>query len=287
MTLRPVAAVVLAVAAVPAMLAARAQTAPTFKAAIDAVRVDVLVTDAGHPVMGLGPDDFDIRDNGVPQRPDLVIFEQLPLNVVLALDTSGSVSGEVLGHLRAAGRTLIDALQSTDQMALVTFSRRVSIRMPLTHDASLVRAALDRDAESGDTALVDAVHTALLVGEADTGRALVVVFSDGADTASFLTPESVLANVRSSDAVLYAVTTALKTPFLKDVTDMTGGRVLNIDSMTRLGEALTAIVAEFRHRYVVSYTPAGARTPGWHRLDVRVKNRRAAVRARPGYLRQG
>ena len=68
----------------------------TFTSRVDAVRVDVLVTADGQPVKGLRAADFDIRDNGVRQHVDLVSFEEIPLNVVLALDMSGSVTQEGL-----------------------------------------------------------------------------------------------------------------------------------------------------------------------------------------------
>ena len=71
----------------------------TFTSRIDAVRVDVLVTENGRPVQGLTPDDFEVLDNGVRQRVDLASFEQIPLNVVLALDMSASLQGLRLGHL--------------------------------------------------------------------------------------------------------------------------------------------------------------------------------------------
>src|SRR5256885_15613625 len=97
----------------------------TFSSRIEAVRVDVLVTDNGQPVRGLGPADFDVRDNGVAQQIDLVSFEQIPLNVVLALDMSASVAGDRLERLRSAGGAILGSLEKNDQSALVTFSESV------------------------------------------------------------------------------------------------------------------------------------------------------------------
>src|SRR5438552_18505164 len=75
----------------------------TFSTRVEAVRVDVLVADNGQPVRGLGPADFEIRDNGIPQQIDLVSFEQIPLNVVFALDMSDSVAGDRFERLLTAG----------------------------------------------------------------------------------------------------------------------------------------------------------------------------------------
>ena len=91
-----------------------AQT-PTFSSAVETVRVDALVTDGHAPIPGLQPGDFEVFDNDVAQKVDLLAFQQLPLNVVLALDTSGSVSGERLEALRAASLAVLDELKGEDR----------------------------------------------------------------------------------------------------------------------------------------------------------------------------
>jgi hypothetical protein len=126
----------------------------------------------------------------------LVRADELPINVVLALDLSGSVAGESLGHLRRAGNAVIDALGPLEQAALITFSQSISLGVGLTKDRQRVREALDAARGSGDTSLIDASYAALVLGEADTGRALVIVFSDGLDTSSWLSAASVLAALR-------------------------------------------------------------------------------------------
>ncbi len=259
----------------------------TFTQTVSAVRVDVLVTDRGQPVPGLGAGDFDVRDNGVPQKVDLVNFETVPLNVVLALDVSGSVNGKQFDELRAAGEGVVNALKPGDQVALLTFNEAVTLRTGLTTSAARVRAALAQQPGLGETALVNASYSAIVLGESDTHRALAIVFSDGADTASFLRPDSVIDTAKRSDAVVYAVTPGGAAPFLQQLCEQTGGRVVGVGSTTRVAETFLSILNEFRHRYLVSYTPTGVAKPGWHRLDVRVRNHRGAdVRARPGYLAQ-
>src|SRR6185369_14248176 len=123
-------------------------------------------------------------------------------------------------------------------------------------------------------------------GESDAGRALIIVFSDGVDTSSWLSAGAVLDAAKRSDVVVYGVTTRsrLKPEYLRDLTSFTGGRLFEIEKTANLGATFLGILDEFRHRYLVSYTPRGVATGGWHRLDVRVRNRRATVKARPGYL---
>jgi VWFA-related protein len=260
---------------------------PTFSARTELVRVDVLVTTDGQPVTGLEPGDFEVLDNGVPQAAELVAFENAPLNVALALDMSRSVRGLKLIQLRAAARMVIGSLTDRDRAALLSFASTVFSRVPLTADAARLIGGLNEPPDTGDTALVDASYAAILLSEADSGRPLVVIFSDGIDTASFLRADSVLETARRSDAVVYAVSTGSAQPgsFLDQLCARTGGRLIDATSIEDFRQTFLGLLNEFRHRYLLSYTPTGVDQLGWHDLEVRVKNRRVTVRARPGYFR--
>ena len=259
---------------------------PAFSTRVESVRVDVLVIDNGRPILGLGPADFEIVDNGVPQQVDLVSFENIPLNVVLALDMSDSVAGERLEQLQDAGRGVLGGLTKGDQAAVVTFSNAVTRAAPLTADLSIARDALERATGTGMTSLADGIYAAMMIGEADAGRALVMAFSDGLDTSSWLTDDRVLDSAKRGDAVVYSVGVGDggNSSFLRELTSLTGGTAYKIDSTRDLRATFLRILDEFRHRYLVSYTPRGVSRDGWHRLDVRVKSRRATIKARPGYL---
>jgi VWFA-related protein len=257
----------------------------TFTAKTEAVRVDVLVTENGRPVLGLKPADFVVVDNGVPQQVDLASFEQIPLNVVLTLDTSNSVAGERLEHLRSACKALLDKVKKDEQAAVITFSHVVRLGSGLTHELTPVRTAIEAVQPSGGTALVDASFAGVLLGESDVGRSLMIVFSDGVDTASWLTPDSVLDVARRSDVIAYGVSAGqTRSDFLPEVVEATGGRLFRVEATDDLGPTFVGILEEFRLRYLVSYTPRGVSKEGWHKLDVRVKRRGVTVRARPGYL---
>lgn len=259
---------------------------PTFSSRVEAVRVDVLVTENGRPVRGLTRDDFEIRDNGVPQDVTLISSEELPLNIVLVLDASNSVRGERLDHLQAAARALVAALARKDRAALVTFSHTVRLGSPLTGDASQLRQAIAGIAPGGNTALFDASYVAMALAESDVGRDLLVVFTDGADTASYLRRETVVDAARATEVVAYgAVVVGRDRPkFLDDFAKQTGGSVLEIRSSSDLSSAFLRILEEFRQRYLLSYSPRGVARSGWHRIEVRVKNGHALVKARAGYV---
>jgi Ca-activated chloride channel family protein len=280
---RPIAGLMLLLAASGGSIDAQRAT---FTAKTEAVRVDVLVTDNGRPVLGLKPTDFELLDNGVPQQIDHASFEPIPLNVILTLDMSGSVAGARLDHLRVAGRALLDALKKDEHAALITFSHVLSLGSDLTTDFARVWAGIESAEPSGGTGLVDASFASIMLAESDVGRSLVLMFSDGLDTASWLLPKSVLDVARRSDAVVYGVTAGRlrRGDFLRDLSELTGGQLFEVESTGSLGSIFVGVLEEFRHRYLLSYSPGGVSTDGWHRLEVRVKRRGVTVKARPGYL---
>jgi VWFA-related protein len=259
---------------------------PVFSSRVEAVRVDILVTRDGKPLRNLGPADFDIFDNGVRQQVDLVSFEQLPLNLVLTLDMSNSVVGERLAHLRSAGLGLLDGLRSGDRAALITFNHAIALGSDLSGEWERVRTALKAAEPAGNTSLIDACFAGIMVGESNVGRALVIVFSDGVDTSSWLAADSVLEIAKRSDAVVYAVSVGQgrNGGFLGDLSAQTGGRLFEVESTKDLRAVFLTVLDEFRQRYVVSYSPSGVSADGWHTLTVRVKQPNDGVKARPGYL---
>lgn len=276
-------AAVLAIALAGA--AGAAQDPPRFKSGVEAVRVDVLVTDRGRPVTGLTARDFEVRDNGVPQDVTLIGFERLQLNVVLVLDLSASVEGERLQDLQRAGRALIARLRPEDKAAILGFSHALMLGSSLSQEHARLIALLSSAKPGGDTALIDATFAGMIVGESEPGRALVMVFSDGLDVASWLTPSRVVDAAKRSETVVYAVSMKGSRPaFLEDLTTQTGGRLLDVDSRS-LSSTFLAILNEFRDRYLLTYAPTGVTHGGWHDLHVAVKGRKKlTVKARPGYL---
>jgi VWFA-related protein len=258
---------------------------PTFSTRVEGVRVDVLVTDSSRrPMRGLTATDFLVRDNGIIQEVDLVSFGEISLNVGLAFDLSESVAGGRLQQLRGASQALTVELQPGDQSSLVIFNQVVSLPCPLSTHRTCMRDALTAAKPEGETALVDGVFAGMMIGESDVGRSLLMVFSDGLDTASFLNAERVLEQGRRSDVVVYPVTSKGARPdFLEDLASLTGGRLHEVDAQSDLSATFRSILEEFRYRYLVTYTPRGVPRGGWHKLDVRVNRAGASVKARPGY----
>lgn len=216
------------------------------------VRVDALVTElgTGKPVGGLSAADFELRDNGVLQTIDAVDFGDLPINVVLALDTSASTAGKPLADLQAATSVLLDGLRPVDRVALTTFNHAVAPRLPLSSDMRMVKAVVDALAPSGGTSLLDGIYVALVTTQAEPGRSFVLVFTDGRDTTSWLQPAEVLESAKRSNAVIYAVASAGARRWapLKDLSDATGGHTIEIESSDRLSAEFQKILQDFRSR---------------------------------------
>jgi VWFA-related protein len=268
-------------------LSAASQT-PTFSVKTEEVQIDMLVTDNGKPVLGLGASDFEVRDNGVPQKVQFTHFEQMPISATLVFDMSSSVAGETLENLKAAGNGLLDRLKAGDRAALIKFSQAVNLGSPLTADIKSVKRTLDNAYTNpwGDSSLIDASYAGLIMAESKSDRPLLILFSDGLDTCSWLTGEAVLESAKRGNAVVYAVS-AGKMPnktFLRDLSTVTGGSLLEIESTKNLSAVFLGIINEFRQRYLLTYLPEGVSESGWHQLEVRVKKRKVKVLARSGYL---
>jgi Ca-activated chloride channel family protein len=260
----------------------------TFSSRTLGVRVDVMVTDGRTPVGGLTAADFELRDNGIVQAPELIASTE-PINAVLALDVSASTGGRRQADLQRASESLLAGLQPGDRAALITFSQSVAPRLPLTPDLSAIRAALARVEPLGETAVMDGVYVALMTTQAQPGRSLVVVCTDGYDTASWLTRAEVIEAAKRSNAVIYAVSAADAgvSSELRNVSDATGGQTMRVASGSDLAAAFQRILRDFRSRYVLTFSPRGVEPGGLHRLDVRVKRPGVTVKARQTYVGLG
>lgn len=270
-----------------------AQQAPTFRAGVDLVRLDALVTQRGKPVTGLVADDFDVLDNGVRQ-PLRVATTAGSVSVVLVLDTSGSLEGPQLDQLIRASQAVVGLLRPEDEVSLATFSWRLLMPAGPSRDPVAIRAALAAATASGPTAMWDALFGGLALAGGSGGRSLVLFFTDGLENSSWLSEEDVAEAVKRSESVIYVVRppdpvvpssalTAAKFR-LHRVVNRSGGSVVDTDTFGQLPQRFTAVLEEFRARYLLSYEPTGVRRDdGWHKVEVKVKGGRGSVKTRPGY----
>lgn len=292
-----------------------------FRSGADAVLLDVQVKAKGQPVAGLTAANFEVTDSGVPQQIHVIGYADVPVSLILALDVSASVRGNPLDELKAAAHAAIDTLRPGDEASLLSFSQRVSVRSPWTTDRAAIANDIGALTAGGRTSLYDAIVTAMALRDRAAGRVAVLVFTDGTDTSSWFDGPAVLDAARKADVIVYAISseaglvalgpaqtlragpatphvaaTALREwfdleprlfpyAFLDKLADETGGETLYAGSGRDLTRAFSAMAADLRTRYLVTYTPTGVPASGWHPIEVRLKGKEGTIRARRGYTR--
>jgi Ca-activated chloride channel homolog len=301
------------VACLIATLAAAAQQ-PVFRGGGDLVRVFVTVIDRdGRLVTTLTRDAFEVRDEGKPQPITQFDNTPQPIRLIVMLDVSGSMEGN-LPLLRAAAVQLFARLQPQDAARVGAFGREVTISPAFTHDAAELRAALpDSIAPDAPTPLWRALDDALgAFGDARAERPVILVFSDGKDTGpmSFrqrpVSQAEVIDRARREDVMIYAIgmrsrpargappgigrgglaammLADMPDPGLARVAEETGGGYTEIRFGQDLGTAFAAVADELHSQYLLGYAPP-KRDGRTHKIDVRVTQGGMKARARKDYV---
>ena len=263
---------------------------PTFRSGVDVVRVDASVMNGRTAVAGLTKENFTITDNGVPQAIESVSLDTVPLNLMLVLDTSESLLGAPLDALIVAARSLVNSLEPDEAATLVTFADQVRLAVPTTRDRPPMLTALTGLAAAGATSINDAIVLALLHRPIETSdsRPVMVVFSDGVDTSSWLESGDSRDAVRRSGMLVHVVELrggiAGGTNFARELARAGGGRAWSATSAGALRELFGEVLNELRARYLITYYPSGVSRDWWHEVKVRLKGARGDVTARPGYF---
>lgn len=261
-----------------------------FRSSVDLVKVNALVTERGRPIAGLTAEDFEVLDNGVPQRVQVDALQDVPIDVVLVVDASGSIGGDA-ARLERAAQSVIADLRAEDRVAAVRFTHRVEVLARLTRDHALVRSGLTMlPAPGAYTSAIDALFTGLTIADPMGQPTLVLVVSDGLDTASWLDADTLLSVAARSAATVSIVRPARGVNFpvrsvFRRVSESTAGELFDAGGTDALERALKRALARFRTRYELYYTSTATHA-GWHRIEIKIRRRpRAAVHARPGYYR--
>ncbi len=271
------------------LLALALQTPLTFKASTEVVRVDVLVMRGGRPASGLRLEDFEVRENGVRQKLETLGTDaNTPIDMLLLFDGSASVRGSRQQLLLEAASAAMKGLRPTDHAGLLLFSHEIRRLTKFTSDWDSVIGALKASVPSGSTSLGDSLVAASLAFDRSEARRLVFLFTDGADTSSFLQDYQVIEALARGNVLVYSFTLeemgVSPGPLLKAATETTGGRAVTERNPKRLAAAFREALEEVRARYLLSYTPDTNTAPGWRRLEVKVKGG-GRISARKGYAR--
>ncbi|MGE5816322.1 MAG: VWA domain-containing protein [Acidobacteriota bacterium] len=259
----------------------------------DAVLVPVVVKQNNQFVRGLKARDFEVSEDGVAQSIANLAAEEAPLDLVVAIDISGSME-QALPEVRAAVKRLLSRLRPGDAVTLLGFNDTSFVVAERETDPKTREDAVDLLSAWGGTALYDATIRALDLVGTQWGRKGVVVFSDGDDRNSLTRREAAMARVQASDAVLYTVgfgsgaTVQNLRQNLETYATTTGGRSYFPRDARELDTAFDAIVTELANQYVLSYAPRNAEHDDrWRSIKVRVRSGKYSIRARAGYRLDG
>jgi len=305
---------VFAIAAACVLEIAAAPQQPVFRGTSDAVRVFVTVTDRdGRLIPMLQKDDFEIRDEGKPQPITLFDNTPQPVRLIVMLDVSGSMEGN-LPLLRAASQQLFARLGPNDVARVGTFGREVVISSEFTRDAADLRRALPSVIEpDAPTPLWRAVDQAMdKFGEEGEGRSVILVLSDGKDSGPtgfnqrFVSQAEVIDRARGQDVMVYgvgmrsrrarpsgpigigelqaAMLADLPDPGLALVAEQTGGGYTEIRPGQDLAEAFARVADELHSQYLIGFAPP-KRDGKVHGIEVRILSQKGLKpRARKNYV---
>lgn len=257
---------------------------------VDVVQVAAVVTDrSGHFVSGLDQNAFRLSEDGVPQKISHFAAQNSDLDLVVAVDASGSME-DALPDLKEAVKAFLGALGPRDHVTLIAFNDNMYTLASRETSATARVDAVDRLVAFGGTALYDVLSKSIDLVATGTGRRAVVLFTDGDDRNSQATLASTEEKLQGSDATLFVVglgrgaTADALRKTLEDLADSSGGRVLFAEKAKELREPFTAVVSELANQYLIGFESSnGKRDGGWRALKIETTDKRYRVRARQGY----
>ena len=284
-------------AIVVALTATAAAQKQTIKVATDSVAVYVTVTDAEKRLVpDLTLDDFEILDNAKPVTINVFENKPVPISTVVMLDTSGSITAS-LGFVKEGAEQFLLRLLPDDKAQVGEFSDKIKFHPGnFIDDRDRLVYLLKNELDFGyPTRLWDAVDQSIDQLLTVDGRKVVVVFTDGDDTASKLGVGKVMDHAREKDVMVYAV--GLETEYfngqsrvrsspdrsLKKLAEDTGGGFFLLKKTADLGETFTRVAQELHSQYVLGFSPETS-DGKIHKLEVRVKKAGMNARARKTYM---
>jgi VWFA-related protein len=255
---------------------------------VNLVLVDATVKNkAGQIMTDLKQENFELREDGTPQKIEIFSRDELPLDVALVLDLSDSI-GPFLVPLRRAANIALSALKPEDQVALFTFSTEAQMRVPFTHDKSQIADVIGGFQTGGATNINDAIFlpAQYLLNAPQKDRRVIILISDDVGTsAGGQGTRDIVTEAIASDAVVYNLKipgynppetrmAAAMTPGLVDirkVVEQTGGEVFNVPDLAHLDEVFRALIQRIKTRYTLGYYTNATATLGKpHKIDVRL-----------------
>lgn len=256
---------------------------------VDVVQITAVVTDRdGRFVRGLRETDFKIYEDDRPQPISHFASENIPLELVTALDISSSMTDALPGVKETAKRFLA-GLRADDQVTVLGFNENIFTLARRSTEQRVRERAVDRMAAWGGTALYDVILKAVDVLGRQAGRRSIVLFTDGDDQSSHVSLEAAIAKTEGSDATIYAIGQgrAVGSPdlqkLLRRLATVSGGRSFFTENHVTLETSFGEILEDLRSQYLLAFVPSSSvRDGSWHKIRVEVAGGHH-VRARQGY----
>jgi Ca-activated chloride channel family protein len=268
---------------------------PIFRSSTRIVPVVATVIDEqGRFVPGLEQDQFTILDNGVPQEITFFQNDIQPFTVVVMLDYSASMTAN-LDRLQAAAEQFVLRMIPEDKGQVGSFSDKIQFSGTFTNDRDDLIFAL-KDLQFGNpTRLYDAVNESMAMLRGVERRKVVLVFTDGDDTASRVGMGDVLDRAKAEEVMVYAI--GLESEFfngqrrvrtrpdrgLRRLADETGGGYFELKKTDDLAPTFTRVAQELHSQYTLGFTPTTL-DGREHKLTVRIKTPGMTARARRTYI---
>jgi len=290
----------------PSSAPAEQQSSPVFRSGASLVALNVTVTDGKRLVPGLTLKDFSVYEDGVLQSLQFFESRNIPIDLIILLDTSASMS-EKMPVVHEAATGFLKTLRDADRGAVVTFGDNVNIAQVLTSDHALLEQAVNEAEAHGSTALNNALYVAMKQfarGAQQTGdlrRQAIAVLSDGEDTSSVIGFDDVLAMARKSGINIYTICLQNKYSVarvessrkyfsesdfaMKTLAQETGAQSFFPQSVQELKGIYAAISDELSNQYSIGYSSTNWHSDGrFRRIVVKVNDHpEFRPRARLGY----
>ena len=272
-----------------------AQQEPTFRAGTQVVPVYATVLDTqGRLVPSLEQDDFTILDNGKPQEITFFQNEVTPFTVVVMMDYSASMTAN-LELLEAAAEQFLLRMLPADKGQVGAFSDKIQMSGTFTSDRDDLIGAINDLQFGNPTRLWDAVDASMEELKNADGRKVVLIFTDGDDTASRRGMGDVLDRARQEEVMVYAI--GLQSEFfngqrvvrsrpdrsLRRLAEETGGGYFELQKTAELAPTFTRVAQELHSQYALGFAP-GTLDGREHKLEVRMKQGGMSARARRSYI---
>ena len=257
---------------------------------VDVVQVTAVVTDDdGRFVKGLRREDFTIFEDDKPQQISHFASENIPLEMVVAIDVSSSME-LALPRVKQSAKKFLAAMRADDQVTILAFNDLIfTIARRETNQAERERV-INLMRPWGGTALHDVIIKAADLLGRQSGRRSIVLFSDGDDQSSLSPLSAAIARTEGSDATIYAIGQgrAIHNRQLQDlmrrIATVSGGRPFFTEDENKLDTIFEEILEDLRNQYLLSYPAPGSQRDGkFHNIKVQVAGGKHTVRARQGY----